>query len=512
MDAPTIAFRLDAEVDPVQELGVVEGRRVSDGAPTLRVWNTEHAAYVCEHEPTHQEAMHWFENGATADEPPCVHCATSYPRCAPGSKRAAELRTRLWRAPATVRAVLALIGVDGPPKRPAPADEPAKRKEKKRRTRTEKILENTLNLPPEILVEILIRLDARDLLSTIDVNRQLRALTIKVLRRLPGVLLCGVMLHAARNGRHAILKLLTAHRHFGAFAPAALQVAAEAGPVSIVQLLLADGRSDPEDKLDMRPLLNAVWHGRADVVERLKTALGLIPRDPGTPFYARREAYIMAAQRGNLEIMEMLLGMQAYTTILPPHGPVPYPMLEPAIMAATREGHPAVVERLMEVATSPALRARNRPNVGHILSRHQERAPEILGGEQEYWHSSVVVEKLLRSFQPGDEEDIPNLLRMSIEKREHAETMLYIDHAMKPENAQFLSFHNKGLLREVHLVTVRRQRNANDALVAMSLLAATGTVNDQLESFVAESGEYARTIVEPFVREWLEFVRQRRSG
>ncbi|KKL92833.1 hypothetical protein LCGC14_1880720, partial [marine sediment metagenome] len=35
MDMPmTFAFRLDAEVDPAQELGVVEARRTSDGAPT----------------------------------------------------------------------------------------------------------------------------------------------------------------------------------------------------------------------------------------------------------------------------------------------------------------------------------------------------------------------------------------------------------------------------------------------------------------------------------------------
>ncbi|KKL96503.1 hypothetical protein LCGC14_1843840, partial [marine sediment metagenome] len=241
-------------------------------------------------------------------------------------------------------------------------------------------------------------------------------------------------------------------------------------------------------------------------------ALGLIPRNPGIPFYARREAYIMAAQRGNLEIMEMLLGMQAYTTILPPHGPFPAPMLEPAIMAATREGHPAVVERLMEVGTSPTLLARNRLNVGHILSRHQERA-EILGGEQERWHSSVVVEKLLRGFRPGDEEDIPILLRMSIEKREHAETMLYIDHAMKPENAEFLSIHNQGLLHEAHLVTVRRPLLAKDTLVAVSLLAATGKVDKQLEIKLADpESPFSGTIVEPFVREWLEFVRGRRTG
>ncbi len=49
MDAPTIAFRLDDAVDPARELGVVETRRVSDGASTLRVWNVEHGAYVCEH-------------------------------------------------------------------------------------------------------------------------------------------------------------------------------------------------------------------------------------------------------------------------------------------------------------------------------------------------------------------------------------------------------------------------------------------------------------------------------
>ena len=508
MDMPmTFAFRLDAEVDPAQELGVVEARRTSDGAPTLRVWNVEHAAYVCEHEPTHREAMHWFEHGATADEPPCAHCASGpYPRCAPGSERAAKLRTQLWRVPATARAVLALIGVDDPPeKRPATADVPEKRK--KKRTRTEKILENTLNVPPEILVQILFRLDARDLLSTIDVNRQLRALTIDVLRRLPGVLLCGVMLHAARNGRRAILNLLTAHQHFGAFAPAALQVAAEAGPVSVVSFLLNDGHADPVDNWDMRPLLNAVWHDRADVVERLKVALGLLPRSPGTPFWAPRDAYIMAAQRGNLEIMEMLLGMRAYTLVLPPHGPVPAPVLEQAMVAASRGAHPAVLARLVEVATRPQLG--DRPNVGRVLAGLQLRG-EILAGEQADWHSSVAVEQLLRGLRLPDDKYIPVLLRGSIRNREHAETMLYIDYAMKPENAQFLSLHRAGLLREAAIVTVHRPRNVNDTLVAVSLLAATGTVNDQLEETLT-LGSFRGNIVEPFVREWLEFVRQRRE-
>ncbi|KKL96502.1 hypothetical protein LCGC14_1843830 [marine sediment metagenome] len=418
MEAQEFAFRLDDAVDPTGELGVVEASRTSDGAATLRVWNVEHGAYMCEHEPTHREAMHWFEQGATAEGPPCVHCAAGpYPRCAPGSERAAELRTQLWRTPVITCAVMALlaplaaVGADGDPsKRKQPDEpEPPARDEppaQRQRREVERILRDrtVLDQAPDILMEILLRLPARDMLAVFDArpSREMWQGMRQAIARLRSAVLAGFMLHTARQGRTELLCIAQQHRHFGMFAPVALFAACETGQLRAVRFLLGSDRADPDDGDQQRPLLAAVWNEHRNVVVALVE--NNVERHGGArPAELWESAFGLAASRGNLAMVEYLLenavayGFDKITHKRDAAGNVPaWKTVQRMVMNAGSRGHALVTRVLAErlVGVSEATDVSMAEVFDHVASAPV--AGCLRPGIPEFFPSSLPLEPVLR--------------------------------------------------------------------------------------------------------------------
>jgi len=481
---------------------------------------------VCEHEPTHHEAMQWLENGATAHEPPCVHCATStgssYPRFAPGSERAAELRRRLWRAPARacVAIAAALIGAnDGPggvkrPKTEEPEPEEAARKRQREfeeegegegeRRRQRTIWEATLqrmlefDFPPDILTELLFRLDARELSALFDVNRAMRDAVAQRLAALPGARLCPVMLHAARDGRHALLAVLRNHKEFGTFAPAALQAAAETGRVRVVRFLLEDGRADLEDNGEMRPLLSAVWHRHTRTVEALRThQLRTLSRA-----WAPINAHLMAALHNNWETLEVLLRMQAFELEGLQRTAKEKPVLNNLLVTAAEHGFVEMTEKLAAITAVPEQKGDLQivsTAAADVLGRKALALPRALSS----YPSSPAFEVLLRRLNNEEKSDLADELVHVVGAREHVQLMLLLESLTDNDVGQF----DEDLMEAVEGIATDKPHLHVDESVVVALLASSGHINKHLEQHFQSNPFQFSQASRRIVREWLEHVR-----
>ena len=495
-----IAFRLDVAVDPAGELGVVEARRASDGAPALRVWNVEHAAYVCEHEPTRHEEMHWLENGASAHEPPCAHCAAGpYPRCAPGSERARQLRARLWRTPVSARAVMALLvaaGADGDgdpgkrkqpdePEPPAPDEPPAQRQ----RREVERILRepSVLDQPPDILMEILLRLSARDMLAVFDVrpSHEMWQGMRQTMQRLRSAVLAGFMLHTARQGRTGLLRMTRLHGHFWLFAPAALIAACETGRLDAVHFLLDSDRADPDDSGRQRPLLAAVWNGHLDVVTVLLDENRDRRADPKVPqALILKDVYHMAAFRGDFATVAILLdNAVAYASSLE-STPTPVPMwrtVQQMAVIAGVQGHVLVTTELAERLFSLSNKA--DVLIAEVYHRVQNHGGTGRPTMPTFENTSVALEPLIRlSGAPLPQGNFSRWLHSTVEFHAPVNAMLLLESGLADPLWHEGEGHDQrdtppalyAALRNTHT-----ERRRADALTMLALLLADGR-SDQL--------------------------------
>ncbi len=263
-------FAVDPALDPTGVLAVV-----ATGA-SHRIWNTQHDDFVCWHHPSPDETLDWLSDGADADTPPCPHCARyAAPTFPPMSVRVRALRIALWRVPRTAAALdAALVQVKRGSDEEGQPEKPQKRVRGGGDSETAQALQHAVQLPNEMMVEILSWLDPAEMGPALLVNEQLRAVVRDRLQRLPTVHVVGLMLSTADSGNAPLLAALLTHRNADLFAPAALRAAAESGARGTVAMLLDDGRSDPDGPnlvrdADYTPLKMAAWLGHAEVVRQL---------------------------------------------------------------------------------------------------------------------------------------------------------------------------------------------------------------------------------------------------